>query len=155
MHENDVSQTFFQKLEVGFGGGPAGNKAAHGAMGIEWSPSREGDVLKECLHHVVGKDEELLIGGRVDEGLETLVCEYLLELHSQLVSMAGYVQIEVVGEERVELDANESSLGEECAVLLDDTEEMGICIAMCEYDRLTTKCADLGATDVEHIAMVR
>ena len=70
--------------------------------------------------------------------------------------MAGNPEVEIVLHQRVELDAQKATLGQQGAVLLDDGEEMGRCgsVGVGENDRLATQGATLGAADVEHVAQV-
>ena len=69
--------------------------------------------------------------------------------------MASNTQIERIGEECVELNADESSLGKESTVLLDNAEEMRMCIAMREHHSLSAEGTYFRSANIERIAMVR
>ena len=65
--------------------------------------------------------------------------------------MPADVEIEIVGEQRIELDAQQPALGHHRPMLLGDGVEMLRRIAAGEHHRLATEAAHLRAADVEHI----
>ena len=66
--------------------------------------------------------------------------------------MGADALVKAVGKERAKLDAQQTPLGQQCAVLLDEGEEMGQSLRAGSHHRLTKEGADLGTTDVEDIA---
>ena len=69
--------------------------------------------------------------------------------------MPADLKIEVIGKERVELDPEEPPLGEQRPSLLHRVHEVGRLIALRENDRLPAERSDLGAPDVEDVAVLR
>ena len=81
-----------------------------------------------------------------------LLNERPLQLQGQTDGMGADALIEAVGEERAELDAQQTSLGQKRTVLLDEGEEMGQPFGTGSHHRLPEEGTNLGATDVEHVA---
>ena len=67
--------------------------------------------------------------------------------------MARQFEIEVVGEQGVELQADEGSLGNDGAVLFLDGEEMLVSLTVGEDDSLATEGTNLRTTDVEDVSV--
>ena len=67
--------------------------------------------------------------------------------------MFGEAEIQLVCEQRIELQADERALGDDGSVLLLDGEEMLVCLAVGEDDGLASEGSDLRATDIENITM--
>ena len=63
----------------------------------------EDDLLFQLVHFIVRNHQELLIGGRIEEELIAQVGEQLFQFHRHTHSMGGDVEIEIVGEQRIEL----------------------------------------------------
>ena len=56
-----------QSLQVFLGGGPGGDKAAHGVVAVGGTPMGELHLLLQLAHLAVGNHHKLLIGGRIQE----------------------------------------------------------------------------------------
>ena len=95
---------------------------------------------------------KLLIRWRILEwnpGIE----EQLAQAESHTDGVAGNVEIETVGEQRVELYTGQSALGQQGPMLLDDVEEVAGCIVTGEYYRLAAEGTHLRAADIKDVAM--
>ena len=136
-------------------GGPGGDEAADGAVAGGLPPVGELDVLRKSLYLGIGQNDELLVGGRVDVELIALLLEDLLHAHGHIVSVAGQFHVEVVGEQRLELEAYQCPFGNDGAVLLLDAEEVLVGGTVGEDDGLAAPGPYLGASDVEDIAVAR
>ena len=66
--------------------------------------------------------------------------------------MTADAEVEIVGEERVELQAEQTSFGHQGTMLLDDGKEMTGSIATGKDHGFTTQRTHLGAADVEDVA---
>lgn len=121
---------------------------------VIFPPMGEKEIFGEAVHLSILKDDELLVGGGVDEERIAFPSENVLKTHCHGDGMLGDVEVEVVGEKRVELYTDEASLCHEGTVLLCDTEEMLVRISMGEDDSLTAECSDLRTTDIEGVAVL-
>ena len=74
-------------------------------VGIDVAPEVEEERLGESLVGRAVKDGELLVGGRVDVHAIAIGLERILDAHCHVDGVAGQSHVEVVGEERFELDA--------------------------------------------------
>ena len=74
---------------------------------------------------------------------------------SHLDGVAGDLEIQVVGEQRVELNAQQPALGHAAAPLLHNKAEILFQIFVHDDNGFAEQGAHLGATDVEHIAQPR
>ena len=84
-------------------------------------------------------------------GSQTSYCaEDLLQLHCHVDGMAADLEIEVIREERVELDAQQAAFREERAVQFDVGEEMGR-RAFREDHRFAAEGAHFCAADIEDV----
>ena len=158
---SELCQGFFQGFEVAVGCGPAGDEAAEGAIVVEGffallrrrrSPGLEEDAWQKGLHLLVCELDELLVGAGVAKGYACFR-EELSQLHCHVDGVSGDVEVKVVGEECIELNASESALGEQCAMTLHDVHEVTGCTGPWEDDCFAAKCADLCAADVEDVAV--
>ena len=68
--------------------------------------------------------------------------------------MAGNLQIQVIGKERIKLDAKQSALGQQSSMLFDGGEEVLRGRIMGEHNCLAAQCADLGSADIEAVAVI-
>ena len=66
-------QESLQLIKVGFGRCPRGDEAADGVGVVVGFPMGEEDVGLQPVHTVVGDDDKLLVGGRVDVERQTCV----------------------------------------------------------------------------------
>ena len=97
------------------------------------------------------KCHEDLIGGCLGKDLITLCAERLTQLCRQRHGVAGNIDIEVVGEQHIELNTQHTTLCQQGALLLDGGEEVGN-KALAGYNhRLAKHSTALGATDIEYI----
>ena len=121
---------------------------------------RELHLTAQALYQFVVDDDELLVGGRVDEELVTFLREDLLHPHGHLDGVFGETEIQDLsrpprrgGEERIELQADKGTLGDDGSVLLLDGEEVLVGFSIGEDNGLATEGSDLRATNIEDIAM--
>ncbi len=63
--------------------------------------------------------------------------------------------VQIVGEQRVELHAQQPSLGEQSSMLLDERHKVLRHVAVREHHRFTEHGTHLGAADVEHVRDTR
>ena len=108
----------------------------------------------ELFERRVRENRELLVCGRI---CEECAARFLtdggdaLRLHDGLF---GDLKVQVVGEQHVELDAEQTALGQHAAALLDVVAEIGLDFRVCDDDCFAEQRAHLRAADVEHIAQV-
>ena len=91
---------------------------------VDDRPRLEGRMAVQFLLLPVVENHELLVGRRIHEETVVPVSKSLLELLCHVVGVSGDAEIQPVGEQRVELDAQQTSLCQEGTVLLDDGEEV-------------------------------
>ena len=118
------------------------------------APAGEKEVLGKPFDLAILKDDELLVGRRVDKERIALALEDVLHAHCHVDGMAGNVEIKAVGEQGIELNAYEPSLCHQCSVLFCDREEVRMGIAVSEDDCFATQGTDLRAADVEYVAVL-
>ena len=94
-----------------------------------------------------------MIGGGIYQELKTFTDEEFLHAHGCLDGLLGELEVEVVGEQRLELQTNQGTLGNHGPVLLLDGEEMLMGILVGEDNGLTAKGTNLRATDIKDVAM--
>ena len=94
-----------------------------------------------------------MVGGGIYQELITFADEELLHAHRRLDGLLGELEVEVIREQCLKLQANESALGDHSTVLFLNGEEMLVRILMGEDHGLTAKCTDLRATDIEDVAV--
>ena len=92
-----------QGLQVFLGGGPGGDKAAHGMVAVGGTPMGELHLLLQLAHLAVGNHHKLLIGGRIQEEGVAVVSKQLLQLHGHTNGMGGDVEIEIIRKQRIKL----------------------------------------------------
>ena len=116
-------------------------------------PVGEADVLRQLLHLLVGQDDELLVGGRVEIELIAVLLENLFHLHGFFYGVTGQLEVEVVGKQRLELQADECALGNDGSMLFLYGEEVLMGIAMRKHYSFAAQGSNLGTADVEDVAM--
>lgn len=95
---------------VGIGGRPAGDKAAgEGAVGMAL-PYLESHLGDEGIVLAGREDDKLLVGGRKASHRDGVTGKDLLEAGCHRYGVARETQVETVGKERVELDAEHAPL---------------------------------------------
>ena len=138
---------------VGIGGRPAGDKAAgEGAVGMAL-PYLKSHLGDEGIVLAGREDDKLLVGGRKASHRDGVTGKDLLEAGSHRYGVARETQVEAVGKERVELDAEHAPLGQQRAVALDGGKEILRRADAGKHHRLAKHGSHLGAADIEHIAM--
>ena len=159
--EREVLSTFCrgkrlpEEIEIFGGGGPAGDEATEHAVVVVGPPEGEIDLFLQGLYQGVGDDDKLLVGGRVEVEREACRAQDVLQLFRHVDGMGGDLQVEVVGEQGIELDACQPPLGKQGSVLFDDTEETAGGSTTGEDNGFAAEGTDLGAADVEGIAVTR
>ena len=109
---------------VGIGGRPAGDKAAgEGAVGMAL-PYLKSHLGDEDIVLAGREDDKLLVGGRKASHRDGVMGKDLLEAGCHRYGVARETQVEAVGKERVELDAEHAPLGQQCSVALDGGKEI-------------------------------
>ena len=84
----------FQGIDVGLGGGPAGDETADGVVMVGLSEMGEFDVSAQAFHLFVVDDYKLLVGGGVNEELITLFLEDGFHPHGHLDGVFGETEVE-------------------------------------------------------------
>ena len=87
------------------GCGPTGSEAGDGTAVGEAVPDLVEHFAFQALHLLRRQDRELLIGGRLNIERYLFLAEELLQLHCRVDCMPADAEIELVGKERVELNA--------------------------------------------------
>ena len=98
----------------------------------------------------VCQNGEHLIGGRFHIEAVTLGSKALLQTVCGLDGVPADAGVQIIGEQHVELQAQQTALGKQRALLLDHGHKVGRC-AVREHHGLAAQSAHLGAADVEHI----
>ena len=78
-------------------------------MDVGLAPMGELYVASKALNGLVGQDDKLLVGGRVDEELAAFLLEDLLHLHGHLDGVARELEVEVVSKQRLKLQTNQQT----------------------------------------------
>ena len=86
----------FQEIDFFLGRGPAGDETADGVVMVCLAEVGECHFATQPLCQLVGDDDELLVGGGVDEELVAFLSEYLLHSHGHLDGVLGEAEIENV-----------------------------------------------------------
>ena len=115
------------------------------------APTFEGVPVRELLHHRVGQDGKLLIGGGLVEEGHALISQGVSDHHGQVHRVLGDAGVKIVGEQRLELDAQQPSLRQHPALTLDHVAEILLQVRMEQHRRLPEQGPHLGAADVEGI----
>ena len=114
----------FQGREVVGGGGPAGDEADDGAAVPELFPGAEADALGQRLDLGIFQNHELLIGGAFAEEGAPGLAQDAAQLVGGCDGHTSHFAVKVVSEQRVELHAEQTPLGQQGAVLLGVGEEV-------------------------------
>ena len=142
-------------IEFLVGCGPTGYKAADGVKLTGLTEMSEAHLLTEFVYLFVVDDNKLLVGGGFNIELESFPNKDLLHAHGHLDGMLREYEVEVVGEQSIELQSDKSSFGDYSTVLLLDREEVLVGILVSKHYCLAAESANLGATDIEHVAVAR
>ena len=113
-----------ERIDIGLGSCPAGDETDSGLVFTSRSPQLERNVLKQSIHHIIGKNEELLIGRRIDSRLVAFLLENMANAHCHGISLTRDTTIEIICEQCTELYSQQASLGKQSSMLLDQGEEM-------------------------------
>ena len=115
----DALQQCDQLLNLLVGGGPAGADAHHRVRVVGFFHEAEALIaLQTPGCRVVERDEDL-IGRRVEGERIATFHQHFANTVGRIVGVAGDPAIQIVGEQRVELHAQQPSLGEQSSMLLD------------------------------------
>ena len=98
----------------------------------------------------VFQHKEDLVGGRVHKEAVALFRKALFQALRRVDGVFADGEIQPVGEQHVELDAQQPPLCQQRALLLDHGHKVGRC-AVGEHHSLAAQRTHLGAADVEHI----
>ena len=110
-----------------------------------------GDFFGELLDSFIVHGEEDLVRRGFEVERDAFFGEGLLDFLSVAVGVFADLEIEVIFEKLIELDAQEPPFGEKGAVLLDDGEEMGNQRRIRDHHRFAEEGAAFRAADVEDI----
>ena len=145
-------QQLDQAVDLFLGGGPAGDKTHGGVLRIRLVPEAHLDLFREGSEGCLIQQDEVLVGrGIKSEGI-ALVAQRLTDALGRGDGGTPDLSVEIVGEERVELQARHKTLCKDGTVLLDDGEEIRDRVVLRENQCFTQQRAALGPADVEHIA---
>ena len=133
---------------------PARGDAHDGHIALLF-PEAHGDVCGKVGELIGTQCEEDLVRGRVGGECIALLRERRTDAVSHGDRVRAAALIEAVREEGVELDAEDASLRQQRAALLDDGEEVRHGIRFREDNRLAEECTALRPADVERIAEAR
>ena len=104
-------------------GGPAGGEADDGVLVVQVLPEAEGDLGGEGLQLAALQHDKLLIGAGLQVEAVPFVSKYRFQTLGHLNGVAGDTEIEAVGKQGVELKAQQTALGQQGAVLLDEGKD--------------------------------
>ena len=110
-------------FQVLFGRGPAGGQAEDGVSLVELLPETNGHCVLQFLCPFIRQDDELLVCGRRQVDLDAVLFEDGFQFFRLLDGVLSDAEVQVIREECVELDAEESPLREKCTSLLDERHE--------------------------------
>ena len=134
-------------------GGPARREADDGMVRIAGLPDVESDLLLQLRHPAVLQDDELLVGRGLEEEGDAFAPQDSNEVLRPLDGVRRDPAIEIVREERVELNAEQPAFCQEGAVLFHRREEV-FRGSLRENDGFPAEGSDLGSADIEDIAEV-
>ena len=100
-------------------GGPAGGNADNGVGIIVLLPEAELGLAFQRGQLLVGQHDEHLIRGRIHEERIALFGQSLLEHGGGLNGIFADGLVQVIGEQHIELDAQQTALCQQSALLLD------------------------------------
>ncbi len=112
-------------------------------------------LLLQLLGAAMGHRDEDLVRLRHKRDVVPLVEQHLTDLVRLRVRVLRQLEIQVVGEQRVELQAEQPALGKQRAVQFDERGEILGRVAAREHDRLAEHGADLRAADREDVGDAR
>ena len=118
---------------------------------IDARPVRPGVLFAELFERRVRKNGELLVRRRIGEKRAARAAARVCDAQRLLYGLFGDLEIQVVGEQHVELDAEQAALRQHAAALLDVVAEIGLERRVHDDDGLAEQCADLCAADVKHV----
>mgnify|MGYP002530616949 CR=1 FL=1 len=142
-------------VHVLLSGGPAGAEAHGGVGGVHTLPVLVAEVLAELGQLRIGHDGILLVGGGVKEEGVAVLLENGVYLLGHDVGVAGDPEVQVIGEQSVELHAQQTALGQHAAPLLHHKAEVPLQRIVHNDHGFAEQSAHLVAADVEHIAQPR
>ena len=116
---------------------PAGDKTAIHHI-TDREPLFKDKVFLQARYRLAVKQDKLLVCRGIAIHLITLADEGVTQSHRLIDGMKGNLEVQVVGHQRVKLDAQQTALGHQGTMLLDDGKEMGRCIVVREDNRLAT-----------------
>ena len=151
----DALQQCDQLLNLLVGGGPAGADAHHRVRVVGLFHEAEAHAALQTFGRLVIKRDEDLVGRRVESERITAFHEHFANAVGRIVGAAGDSAVQVVGEQRVELHAQQPSLGEQSSMLLDERHEVLRHVAVREHHRFAEHGTHLGTADVEHVRDAR
>ena len=146
-----LAQDCTECIRVWFIGCPAGGKADDRAGIIQTFPEAELRFLLQFIHPVIADDDENLVRERIEIERVSAFAERLSDLVSCLDCGLSDGLVEVIGEQRIELDAEQPAFGQQGAMLLDDGEKMGNAAFFRQDDGLAQQRAAFGSADIEDI----
>ena len=109
------------------------------------------ELLRDLRVLGVGKVDEDLVGRRLREQGNSRLRASVLHTRGVLVRAAGNLEVEVVGEERLKLRAEQPPLRKHGAVLLHVRAEMRLELVVHDDDGLAEQRAAFRAAAVEHV----
>ena len=134
---------------------PTGDEAAIHQVSHGIPLLKDKIFLQSCNGLLVQQDK-LLIGWGITVHLIPFGNECFTQAHGLLNGMACDFEEKVILHQRVKLDTQQASLGQQGPMLLDDGEKMFWCrsVRIGKYHSLATQGPTLGAASVKHVAQV-
>ncbi len=141
-----------QFLQLGFSGTPTGAEAGDVSAVRETGPDLKEGLPFQGVHLLLGKDWELLIGGRINIERNAPGRKDVFKPLSHFNGVAAYFHIETACEKSLELDSQEPAFSQKGSVLLDYGEKVLRSIAGRENHGFSAEGANLGSADIEYVA---
>lgn len=151
----DALQQCDQLLNLLVGGGPTGADTHHRVRAVGLFHEAEAHAALQTFGSFVVERDEDLVGRRVESERIAAFHEHIANAVGSIVGAPGDSAVQVVGEQRVELHAQQPALGEQSSMLLDERHEVLRHVAVREHHGFTEHGSDLGAADIEYVRDAR
>ena len=148
----EPGQQVDQGVHILLTGGPAGGNADGGMRTVGLFPEAGIHVLVQLLFHLILQNGKDLVGGRAEHQENARFLQGVLEPCRVSDGSLSDLVIETVRKEGVELDAQDPSLGQKGAPLLDDGEKVRQKVRIRNDQCFAQKGPALGAADLAGVA---
>ena len=141
-----------QRVHMFLLGGPAAAETNAGMCLIHPSPVLIAELLTQDCQLLIRNDGILLVRGGVEQQGIAVGNKDLPDLERHINGVAGNLEIQIVGKQRVKLDTQQTALGQHAAALLHHKAEVLLQCRVHNDHGFTEQRTYLGAADVKYVA---